>query len=92
MCLLAAFLYVLGTNQGFMDTTQLLLLRMTVISGILLVVSSVFGFFIDLAYLFGKKKIRYLASVFFYCISGIIGGCAALSAFFIIVVSTGNAG
>jgi len=74
-----------------MDSTQLLLLRMMAIFGILLTVSSVFGFAIDMVYLFRKKKIRYLASIVFYGISGVIGAVTAITAFFIIVVTAGNA-
>gem|GEM_PF-5889976 len=74
-----------------MNSTQILLLNMTVISGIMLAVSSVFGFFIDLSYLIRKRKIRYLVSLLFYCAAAVIGGLAALSAFFIMVVTAGNA-
>lgn len=90
LCLLSVFLYFLGTYQGFMDTTQVLLLRMTFVFGILLAVSSVFGFFVDLSFLIRKKKIRYLFSILLYFTLAGIGGSVAISAFFIIVVSAGN--
>ena len=92
LCLLTAFLYFLGTGQGFMTSTQYMLLRLTSFFGLFLALSSVFGFIVDFIYFAKKKKIRYLVSMFCYFLSGIIGGTTALTAFFIIIVSAGNSG
>ncbi|MDR0313053.1 MAG: hypothetical protein LBI14_05605 [Treponema sp.] len=90
ICLLTGFLYALGTIQGFMDDTQSLLLRIAAIFGILLVISSVLGFFIDLGFLLVKKKLRYLGYMFFYCFLGIFGGIIASASYFVLVISAGN--
>jgi hypothetical protein len=90
ICFLTGFLYVLGTIQGFMDDTQLFLLKITAVLGTLLALSSVLGFFIDLGFLLVKKKIRYLGTMFFYCFLGIFGGIIASASYFVMVISAGN--
>jgi hypothetical protein len=89
ICLLTGFFYILGTVQGFMDDTLYLLLRIGAVFGILLTVSSVLGFFIDLGFLLAKKKIRYLGVMFFYCFLGIFGGTIVYASYFIMVISAG---
>jgi hypothetical protein len=90
ICLLTGFFYILGTVQGFMDDTLFLLLRIGAVFGILLTVSSVLGFFIDLGFLLTKKKIRYLGIMFLYCFLGIFGGIIVYASYFIMVISAGN--
>jgi hypothetical protein len=90
ICLLTGFLYALGTIQGFMDDTQLFLLRIAAVFGTLLALSSVLGFFIDLGFLLVKRKIRYLGTLFFYCFLGIFGGIIASASYFVMVISAGN--
>ena len=90
MCFLTVFLYALGTVQGFMDTTQFILLELTVILGVLLTVSSLFGIVLDLTFFLSNRKKRYLGSIFLHGFWGIFGGSMALIAFFFIIVSGGN--
>jgi hypothetical protein len=88
--LLISFFYILGTVQGFMDDTLYILLRIGAIFGILLTVSAVLGFFIDLMFLLAKKKIRYLGIMFLYCFLGFFGGIIVYASYFIMVISAGK--
>ena len=90
MCAIAGFLYILGTYQGFMDTTQFFLLNITGFFGKLLFITCFFGFLVDLIYLFRKRIKRYFISLIFYIILGIFGGIVSSSAYFIMVLSDGN--
>jgi hypothetical protein len=90
VCLLTGFFYILGTVQGFMDDTLFLLLKIGAVFGILLTVSSVIGFFVDLMFLLVRKKIRYLGIMFFYCFLGVFGGTIVYASYFIMVISSGN--
>jgi hypothetical protein len=83
-------LYALGTVQGFMDDTQFFLLRTAALFGILLVISSVLGFFIDLGFFLTRKRIHYLGTMVFYFFIGMLGGIIASGSYFIMVVSAGN--
>ena len=90
MCFFTAFLYVLGTFQGFMDATQFILLELAAISGVLLTASSLLGMILDLVFFLREKKIRYLGGIFLHVLWGIFGGGIALAASFFTMVSGGN--
>ena len=92
MCLLTMFLYVVGTIQGFIDSTQLVLLKLCVVLGIFLAVTSVYGAALNLWRLFNVKKARYLFRAGGYMLLVIFGAAAVLAAKFIITASGGNAG
>jgi len=92
MCLFTLFLYFAGTIQGFIDSTQLSLLRLYTILGIFLTVTSVYGMALDLSRLFKHKKTRYLFRAGGYMLLVIFGAATVLAATFIITVSGGNAG
>ena len=91
MCLFTLFLYIAGTVQGFIDSTQLFLLRLYVILGIFLSVTSVYGMVLSLARLLKHKKNRYLFRAGGYMLLAIFGVATVLAALFIITVSEGNA-
>ena len=90
MCLLTIFLYAAGTAQGFIDSTQFALIRLYVVLGIFLTVTSGCGMFLNLGRLFSYKKIRYLARAGGYIVLVIFGTLTVLAAMFILAISEGN--
>ena len=92
MCLLILILYVAGTVQEFIDSTQLTLLRLYVVVGVFLAIASVYGMILDLGRFLRMKKARYLFRAGGYLLLVIFGVATVLAAMFIITVSGGNAG
>ena len=90
MCLLTLFLYLAGTIQGFVDSTQLFLLRLYTVFGIFLSVISVVGMVLNLYRLIGTKKLRYLLRAVVYMLLVIFGVSTVLVIMFIITVSIGT--
>jgi hypothetical protein len=90
MCLISLFLYVIGTVQGFMDDTQLFLLRLGLGMSILLSLSSLYGLVLDLVLFFREKKARFICGAGIYAFLVFFGGIIAASAGFIIGASGGN--
>ena len=91
MCLLTLAIYTVGTAQGFIDSTQLNLLKLYVVLGILLFVTAVFGFSLGLARFFGSKRTRYLVRAGGYLALVIFAAVTVLAVIFIITLSGGNA-
>ncbi|MCL2374411.1 MAG: hypothetical protein FWC65_04130 [Treponema sp.] len=90
MCLLTIFLYAAGTAQGFIDSTQFMLIRLYVVLGIFLAATSACGMFLDFGRLFRQKKIRYLFRAGGYMILMLFGAVTVLAAMFILALSEGN--
>jgi hypothetical protein len=90
MCLISLFLYVTGTVQGFMDETQLFLLRLGVALSILLAFSSVYGLMLELILFFRKRRPRFIFGAGIYFLLGILGAAIAAAAGFILSASSGN--
>jgi hypothetical protein len=90
MCLINFFLYIIGTVQGFMDDTQFLLLRLGVLLGILLTLSSFYGFVLNLVLFFHRKRPRFIRGACLHAFLGVLGGIITVSTGFIISVSGGN--
>ena len=90
MCLLTLFLYAVGTIQGFIDSTQLSLLRLYGVLGIFLTVTSVYGTILFLRRFFTIKKKRYLFRAGGYLFLTIFGVATVLTVMFIVTVSAGN--
>jgi hypothetical protein len=90
MCLLTVFLYVVGTAQGFMDDTQLFLLRLGVALGILLALGALYGMVLDLLLFSRRKQPGRILGAGVYALLGILGGIIAASALFIISTAGGN--
>ena len=90
MSVITGFIYLLGSNQGFMDQTQFFLLRAVTVLGILLLISSVFGLVINLFIFVIVKKRRYLFGSFLYIFFIVSGGAVASGAYFIIFFASGN--
>ncbi|MDR2494055.1 MAG: hypothetical protein LBD24_02415 [Spirochaetaceae bacterium] len=88
LCLMVIFLYCLGTAQGFMDRTQLRLLRLGEGMGLFLWVSAGYGVALD-CYLIYRGRIRYVRSLVSYVFIGVFGIAVALFAAFIVVLTRG---
>jgi hypothetical protein len=91
LCFLTLFLYAIGTGHEFMDTTQLLLLRLSMITGFFLAAASIYGFFLQLWLVFHEKNDRLLRGAGMYLGLSLAGIAVALFAVFIIVFAKGNA-
>jgi hypothetical protein len=92
MSVLTLFLYAAGTVQGFIDSTQIVLLRLYVILGISLSVFSFAGMILNLRRFFILKKPRYLFRAGGYLLLVVFGIVTVLLSLFIIAISGGNAG
>ena len=92
MCLLTLFLYAVGTVQGFIDTTQLALLRLYAILGTFLVSSSICGLILDFRRFLRAKRARYLVRAAGYFLLVLFGICTVLAVLFIVTLSGGNGG
>jgi hypothetical protein len=90
LCVLTAFLYGIGTAQGFTDRTQLMLLRLSVISGLSLAVGSLYGIALNFWLALHDRKYRFFTGAGMYIILGIFGTLMATLAAFIIVAAGGN--
>jgi hypothetical protein len=90
LCALTVFLYVIGTAQEFMDRTQLLLLRLSVVFGLSLAVGSIYGIALNCWFVFHDRKYRFFAGAGIYVVLGVFGGAIATLAAFIIVAAGGN--
>ena len=90
MCVLTLFLYVAGTVQDFIDTTQLFLLNLYFILGIFLIATSISGMVLDF-YRFSKtKKTRYILRAGGYIFLVVFGAVTVLAVSAITAISAGN--
>jgi hypothetical protein len=90
LCALTVFLYGVGTAQEFMDRTQLLLLRLSVVFGLSLAVGSLYGIVLNCWFGFHDRKYRFFAGAGTYIALGLFGVAIATLAAFIIVAAGGN--
>ena len=90
MCLLTLFLYIAGTVQGFIDSTQLFLLRLYFVLGIFLTTVSLLGVLMDILRFVKRKKPRYLFRALGYLFLVLFGIITVLAVLFIIALSGGN--
>ena len=89
ICLLTLFLYMAGTFQNFIDTTQLFLLRLYSVLGVLLSISSACGSVLDLGRFSKTKKSRYLFRAAGYLLLIVFGIVTTLAVTAIIAISEG---
>ena len=90
MSLLTLFFYLAGTAQGFIDSTQFLLLRLNTIFGIFLAFTSVSGLILDLGRLIRTKRIRYLLRAGGYAFLVIFGIATVIIVSAIVAISGGD--
>ena len=85
ICALAMLLYVVGNFQGFMDSTQAILLRISTAMGIFLVLCCIYGILLDVWMLFHKEFV-YAGGIPLYLVLGVFGAVMAAVAQFILVI------
>ena len=90
MCLFTLFLYAVGTVQGFVDSTQIGLLRLSAVLGIFLITMSIAGLILNVQRFFKQRKVRYLLRAGSYLVLALFGTATLIFAMFIISLSTGN--
>ncbi|MDR3167513.1 MAG: hypothetical protein LBT93_06180 [Treponema sp.] len=90
MCVFTVFLYGIGTIQGFMDATQQIMLRLSIILGFSLAVGSIYGILLDLWVVLYERNHRFFWGIGGYMGMGLFGVAIAAVATFIVVVSRGN--
>ena len=90
LCLLTLFIYAAGTFQGFVDTTQLSLLKLYAVLGIFLAATSSCATGVNIRRFFRRKKLRYLFRAGGFFLLAIFGIITVLAVMFIISVSKGN--
>ena len=91
LCLLTLFLYMAGTVQGFIDSTQLSLLSFYTILGIFLTITSLYAMVLNIRRLLKTKKTRYLIRALGYVFLVLFGIISELVIMFIITLVKGNA-
>jgi hypothetical protein len=77
--------------MGFEDDVQFFLIRLCMFVSVLLCLASVWGFFLDILYVFRYKNSRFLFGVAGYALLVLFGSLAACAAAFILSLAGGNA-
>jgi hypothetical protein len=105
MSLFSIFLYALGTRQEFTDPTQFMLIRCSIVFGILLFCGAVYGLLLNLAFFFryrflkttnpaytrpGSGSFHFLQNLGVYMSLTILGLIIALGMAFILAITRGN--
>jgi hypothetical protein len=97
ICLLSVFLYFAGTRQRFMDSTQLALIRLAMLSGIFSALLSLYGIITDLVCLFrarreqqGRPRAAYIRGIAGYLFLGLAGALIAVLGTLIATAAGGN--
>ena len=88
--LMIIFLYIVGTVQGFMETTQIILLRFLVIMGIFLSIGALYGSILDAGFIFIKHRRQFVLGIISYLLLIIFGVIISVIASFILVLAGGN--
>jgi len=89
MTMLVLFMYAVGTGQGFMDSTQFLLLRLMAGLALLLSIGGAYGAIMDFV-LVVRGGVAYLAGTAAYLVLAIFGVSLSALAAFILAVTAGN--
>ena len=90
LCLLTLLLYLAGTVQSFLDTTQSMLLSIYITLGIFLAVISIFGALLGIRRFFLHRKARELVQSGVYTLVSLFAVATITLASLIIVASKGN--
>ncbi|GHV77387.1 hypothetical protein AGMMS49942_22080 [Spirochaetia bacterium] len=90
LSVVAVYLYGIGTAQEFMDRTQLLLLRVSLILGLSLGLSSLYGLGMGVWLIIRRRKHRFPGSIGLYIVLGLFGAAIAVLAAFIMAAAGGN--
>jgi hypothetical protein len=93
ICALAVFLYAVGTMQGFMDSTQLFLLRLASFCALFLIPLCILGAAMDIPAAFRRPAaLRYLGGAFAYILLGAASAALAAAVSFILILVGGRTG
>ncbi len=90
MSALTLFLYGVGTAQDFLESTQIGLLRLSSLFGLLLTVGSAYGALLDVFFAFARRNRRFLLGSLAYVLSALFGAAAAVFSNGVLVVAAGN--
>ncbi|MDR0709282.1 MAG: hypothetical protein LBF77_04370 [Spirochaetaceae bacterium] len=105
MGLFSVFLYGLGTRQEFTDPTQFMLIRLSIVFGILLSCGAAYGFALNFAFFFrfrflktanpvyagpGSGHFHFFRNLWFYISLTILGLIIAFGMAFILAITGGN--
>ena len=90
VCVLLLFVYAIGTAQDFLDSTQISVLRVISVVGLLLAVGSVYGFIIDTGFAAIAGSPRYILGSLSYLALALAGFGAAVFSIFLLATITGN--
>ncbi|GHV07444.1 hypothetical protein FACS189485_17830 [Spirochaetia bacterium] len=95
ICLLAVFLYLAGTGQQFMDSTQLALINLAILGGIFSALLSLYGIITDLVCLFRphreeQPQAAYIRGIAGYFFLGLTGALIAVLGTLIAAAARGN--
>jgi hypothetical protein len=88
--LMIIMLYIVGTFQEFMESTQLILLRFLVVMSIFLSIGALYGSILDAGFFIIKRQRQFLLGIIFYFLMIIFGVCISLIASFLLVLVGGN--
>jgi hypothetical protein len=83
-------LYVVGTMQEFMESTQIILLRFLVIMSIFISIGALYGSLLDVVFLFIKRQKQFFFGIIPYFLMIIFGLSVAVIASFLLVLVGGN--
>jgi hypothetical protein len=105
MGLFSVFLYGLGTRQEFTDPTQFMLIRLSIVFGILLFCGAAYGFMFNFAFFFrfrflktanpvypgpGSGHFHFFRNLWFYLSLTILGLLIAFGMALILAITGGN--
>lgn len=91
LMILIVYLYAIGNNQEFMDSTQLLLLRIVSVCSLLLSIVSLYGMVLGvLRFLRKGKQTRILVGVFVYLLCSIFAFIISAASVLLLVSTKGN--
>ena len=88
--LIALFaLFIVGNIQNFLDSSQLIILKCLIAAGVLLFLFAVFTFLFEIYYTLHLRRTYYLIRCIISSVAGIFGLIIAITAAFILLLSTG---
>ncbi|MDR2701895.1 MAG: hypothetical protein LBB72_05655 [Spirochaetaceae bacterium] len=90
LTVLTVIFYVSRSYRNVSDESQLVLVRFSLAVSMLLIISAVYGFILDLYYALQKKKPAFLAFALGYILIMALGAVAVIGASFIINAAGGN--
>lgn len=83
-------LYAVGTVQDFMENTQIILLRLLVITGLFLSIAAVYGSLLNVGFLFIKRQKQFFLGIIPYLLLIVFGVSVSAAASFLLVIIGGN--